>query len=121
MLYLQVLDTMARHLVLKRCKRPFLRSQHSYCWTVLRWLTTTNHKNNKDDDSLLSIETKALVDQLLLVRDKEEVASWKHRAALSKAITLVESRSQEKQIQASALLTQLLQRHRDKDHFRIGM
>lgn len=111
--------------------------------------TATNDggENPKEEDVVaagkirnMTAETQALAADLLSSvdhPDQEDIISshdtsslssslWKHRAALSKAITLIESRAPEKQVQASLLLTHLM-RHanhgekRQHSSFRIGM
>ena len=71
----------------------------------------------------MSAETRSLADQLLVELDFESSPSsswWQHRLALAQAITLVESRSPEKEVQASALLTFLLKKSKPQSSFRIG-
>ena len=71
----------------------------------------------------MNTETRSLADQLLTELDYEASPSsswWQHRLALAQAITLVESRGQDKEVQASALLTFLLQKSQPQNSFRIG-
>ena len=71
----------------------------------------------------MNAETRSLADQLLTELDYESSPSsswWQHRSALAQAITLVESRSHDKEVQASALLTFLLQKSQPQNSFRIG-
>jgi len=99
---------------------------------------------NRFVSSTMTPETRALAEQLVRGQQQQQSpqpssttrsraaeadaavagsGSWRLRAAISKAITLVESRAPQKQEQAAALLTHLLEHDhsRDKDHFRIGM
>ena len=71
----------------------------------------------------MNTETRSLADQLLTELDYESSPSsswWLHRLALAQAITLIESRGHDKEAQASALLTFLLQKSQPQNSFRIG-
>lgn len=71
----------------------------------------------------MNTETRLLADQLLIELDYEASPTsswWQHRLALAQAITLVESRGKDKEVQASSLLTFLLQKSQPQNSFRIG-
>lgn len=71
----------------------------------------------------MNAETRSLAEQLIKELDFESSPSnswWQHRLALAQAITLVESRGQDKEKQASALLTFLLRKSQPQNSFRIG-
>lgn len=106
--------------------------------------STTGCGEHADSSSLspdvtgMTEETQALAEALVLsscqgsVVDSDVVSSlesppiWQHRVALSKAITLVESRAPDKQKQASLLLTHLMRYSQSRgeradQYFRLGM
>ena len=98
----------------------------------------TNGSSLYPDVTGMTAETQALAEALVLsscqgsVVDSDVVPSlesppiWQHRVALSKAITLVESRAPDKQKQASLLLTHLMRYSQSRgeradQYFRLGM
>jgi LAO/AO transport system kinase len=87
--------------------------------------TSMQHDSNIEHfTDNMNTETRSLADQLLVELDYEVSPSsswWQHRLALAQAITLVESRGQDKEMQASALLTFLLQKSQPQNSFRIGL
>lgn len=68
-------------------------------------------------------ETRVMAEQLSQTRSTTNNSdkNWKHRVALSKAITLIESKASDTQDQAELLLTYLLKHHRETERYRIGM
>jgi putative protein kinase ArgK-like GTPase of G3E family len=66
-------------------------------------------------------ETQTLVQELLIDVNDPEYDAWKHRSAVSRAITLVESKSKPRQEQAALLLTHLLRSYPKQNHFRVGI
>jgi hypothetical protein len=121
------------------------RQQSPFSTAANRSGETPNNINSfpssKEEDDIpacsslkMTTETQALA-EILLSHEKGNnlddstfsASLWKHRAALSKAITLIESRASDRQLQASLLLTHLLRHSNNEsqqDHhssFRIGM
>lgn len=93
----------------------------------MRFSASVVHDNGSSNIDLLSesmnAETRSLAEQLIKELDFESSPSnswWQHRLALAQAITLIESRGQDKEKQASALLTFLLRKSQPQNSFRIG-
>lgn len=79
--------------------------------------------SKQDPLQKMTPETQTLVRELLVQIHDPDYDAWKHRSAVSRAITLVESKSKPRQEQAALLLTHLLRNHhpKQKDHFRVGI
>jgi len=101
-----------------------------------RALSSSFASSSTSWDDALSDESRALANQLLNVNHEKKNSAtsstdddgrpcWKSRIALSKAITLAESRNPRKQHQAAMLLTHLLRdpvaQERRKRGFRLGV
>jgi LAO/AO transport system kinase len=116
---------MMRHLY-RFQKLPFNLDAVTRVGTTVSTNYFTSVEHDCDIDHLpdsMTLETRLLAEQLLMEVEFDsspDINWWRHRSALAKAITLVESRGQDKEEQASALLTFLFQKSTLQNSFRIG-